>query len=178
MEQPTVSKGPAPPSPALEAFERELRQRYPAPWPINQYVLPRAVTECREVFIRELRSTDVIMAGQMADATMSRIEKSSVRLAREAETRESIRISIVGFGDALDLGDVTYRHVNHTPAPLQEINLWGKRLWDAFEQYYNDVNGLPLEEFLQGMAEARAIGAPPSPMSGTPASALHGRPGG
>lgn len=175
MEQPKDDKGPAPPSSALEAFERELRQRFPLPWPIKQYVLPKQVSECAEVFVRELKSRDVIAAAEMADALMTTMQKSSVKLAREAEERECIRIAIVGICERLDDGTMFYRHVNNTGAPLAEINDWGKRVWDALALYYNDINGLPAEEFFEGLRGARTVGVSAPRTDGIPANASPGR---
>jgi len=166
MEQPSND--------ALEAFERELRQRFPLPWPIKQFVLPRQVTECAEIFVRELKSRDVIAAAEMADALMTTVQKSSAKLSREAEERECIRIAIVGIGERS--GDaVVYRHANHTGAPLDVINDWGKRLWDALSLYYNDVNGLPVDEFFEGIRGARIVGVSAPRTGGIPANALPGR---
>jgi hypothetical protein len=160
---------------ALEGFERELRQRFPLPWPIKQYVLPKQVTECAEIFVRELKSRDVIAAAEMADALMTTMQKSSQKLSREAEERECIRIAIVGLGARLEDGTVAYRHVNNTGAPLAEINDWGKRVWDALAMYYNDVNGLPAEEFFEGLRGARTVGVSAPRTDGIPANASPGR---
>jgi len=161
----------------LDDFSRELRQRYPFPWPIKRYVLPLVVTEIREVFMRELRSRDVIEAATMADSLMSGIEKASFKLSNEAEERECIRLAIVGFGE-LRGGAVVYRHVNANGTPLAEINNFGKRIWDAMSRYYNDTNGLPFEEFIEGLRGGQTVGAFALPTSGTPASADPGRSGG
>lgn len=172
---------------ALAQFSRDLATRFPG-LEIRRYVLPRVVTQCREVFIRELTSEDIIKASSFADSLMSANEKTSVRLSRDAEERECVREAIVGFGDAQLAGKdakggnawgaCVYRHVNLDGAPLGEINAWPKRMWDAFTRYYNDVNGLPIEEFIEGLQGATIVGAFAPPTSAIPASASAGRPAG
>lgn len=170
-------------SEALAQFSRDLATRFPG-LEVRRYVLPRVVTQCREVFIRELTSEDIIMAASFADSLMSANEKASVRLSRDAEERECVRVAIVGFGDAKIEGKdakgnlwgaCLYRHVNVDGAPLGEINAWPKRMWDAFTRYYNDVNGLPIEEFIEGLQGATIVGAFAPPTSAIPASASPGR---
>lgn len=187
MEQDKITgkaAGPPPTSEALAQFSRDLAARFPN-MEIRRYVLPRVVTQCREVFIRELTSEDVIMAASFADSLMSANEKASMRLSREAEERECIRVAIVGFGSAALEGKdakggnvwgvCAYRHVNVDGAPLGEINAWPKRMWDAFSRYYNDVNGLPIDEFIEGLQGATIVGAFAPPTSAIPASASAGR---
>lgn len=187
MTAPVPAKvgGPLPTSEALAQFSRDLATRFPG-LEIRRYVLPRVVTQCREVFIRELTSEDIIMAASFADSLMSANEKASVRLSRDAEERECVRVAIVGFGDAQPAGKdakggnvwsaCVYRHVNLDGAPLGEINAWPKRMWDAFTRYYNDVNGLPIEEFIEGLQGATIVGAFAPPTGAIPASASPGRP--
>lgn len=187
-QQKNAAKPVGPPAmpEALAQFSRDLATRFPG-LEVKRYVLPRVVTQCREVFIRELTSEDIIMAASFADSLMSGNEKSSIKLSRDAEERECVRVAIVGFGNApLEgkdargnvWGPCAYRHVNMDGVPLGEINGWPKRMWDAFTRYYNDVNGLPLDEFISGMQEAQIVGAFAPPTSGIPASASPGRPGG
>ncbi|HSR79100.1 MAG TPA: hypothetical protein VLN57_21180 [Xanthobacteraceae bacterium] len=181
--KPAKPAGPPQMPDALAAFSAALALRFPGV-EVKRYVLPRIVTQCREVFIRALTSEDIIMAASFADSLMSANEKSSIKLSNAAEERECVRVAIVGFGDAEHLGTdnrgpiwgaVTYRHVNMDGVPLGEINGWPKRMWDAFARYYNDVNGLPIEEFLEGIREAQIVGAFAPPTSGIPASASPGR---
>lgn len=187
MEQQKITgkaAGPPPMSEALAQFSRDLATRFPG-MEVRRYILPRVVTQCREVFIRELTSEDIIMAASFADALMSANEKASARLSRDAEERECVRVAIVGFGDAQlqgkdpkggnVWGPCVYRHVNLDGAPLGEINTWPKRMWDAFTRYYNDVNGLPIEEFIEGLQGAQIVGAFAPPTSAIPASASPGR---
>lgn len=160
-------------TPELAQFNAELADRFKNRL-IKRYVLPKACTNCAEVFVRELTSRESIDASIMADSLMSGVERSSKRLADEAEKREQIRVAICGFGDRR--GDaITYRHVNVGSTPLAEINEWGKRYWDAFEIYFNDVNGMPMDEFLEGLKGASIVGAFAPPASAIPASASDGR---
>lgn len=159
--------------PGLAKFSEELAGRFPKRT-IKRYVLPTVVNECAEVFIRELTSYDCIEAAILADGLMSAVEKTNAKLAEAAEKREQIRIAIVGVADRLPTG-VSYRHVNAGAAPLGEINDWGKRVWDALEVYYNDVNGMPLEEFVSGLKGAQIVGAFAPPNRETLASASGGR---
>jgi hypothetical protein len=84
-------------SPALREFSAELAARFPGRY-VKRFVMPSVVREASEVFLVELTSRDEIEAAQMADATMSAIERASVRLTNDAEQREAIRLSIVGLG--------------------------------------------------------------------------------
>lgn len=158
----------------LAKFSEELANRFPKRL-IKRYVLPSVVNECAEVFIRELTSYDCIEAAILADGLMSTVEKTNTKLAEAAERREQIRIAIVGIADRLPSGGVSYRSVNTGATPLGEINDWGKRVWDALEVYYNDVNGMPIDEFVSGLKEARIVGAFAPPNRETVASASDGR---
>lgn len=175
------TQGPAPPEPmsdALEAFSRELAVRFPDR-EIKRFVLPRAIRKHREIFIREIGTRDGIEAATMADSLMGPLERASVRLTNEAEERECVRLAIVGFGDAAADGAVSYWHTNTNKAiPLAEIDGWPKALMDATTRYFNIVNGLPPEEFIAGILEARTVGAFAPPTSAIRASADPGRPGG
>lgn len=160
-------------TPELAQFSAELADRFKNRL-IKRYVLPKSCTNCAEVFVRELTSRESIDAAVIADSMMSGVERSSTKLAEAAEEREQVRTAICGFGDRR--GDtVVYRHVNVGSTPLGEINDWGKRYWDAFKLYFNDVNGMPAAEFLEGFRGAQIVGAFVPPASGIPASASDGR---
>lgn len=163
MEQKIQSADPEPPgrSPDLEAFSRELAQRFPDRI-VQRYRMPPRVKECREVFFVEMRSRDQVRAAAMADASMTAEERRSYKLANDAEERESIRLTIVGFGKG---SPVAYEHVNTNEAiPLGEISEWSAKAWSALVSYFNAMNGLPASEIAEGIVGAETVGAfaPPS----------------
>lgn len=162
-------EGAAPDGP-LARFSRELANRFPKRM-IRRYVMPSNVRECREVFMMEITSRDEVEAAIMADATMSSIEKQSVRLAADAERRECIRLSMVGIRDN---GTEVYRHLNTDGAPLGEINDWSGKAWTSLQTYFGMLNGVPSEELAEGLKGALTVGAFAPPTSGTPASASSG----
>lgn len=165
-------EGAAPDSPLMR-FSRELGNRFPNRM-IRRYVMPSSVRECREIFMMEITSREEVEAAIMADATMSILEKSSVRLSGDAERRECIRLSIVGIG-AGKLGElVTYRHTNQDGEPLSEISDWSGKAWTAMQTYFGMLNGVPTEELAEGLKGAQTVGAFAPPTSGTPASAASG----
>lgn len=174
MEQ---ARATAPPtiSAELEAFELELAKRFPG-IEIRHFVMPTAISQVREIFIRELTTKDTIEAAAIADATMSPLQRSSNKAANAAEQHESQKLSIVGLGRMAG-GALSYQHVNNAGIPLAEAESWPKRVWDTIEVYFNQVNGLPMDEVIRGIKEARTIGAFTPQTSGIPASASHGRPG-
>lgn len=163
----------------LERFSQQLAQRFPKRV-VRHFVLPSNIREIREVFIIEITSEEEIQAAIMADGMMSSIEKSSQKLAAEAERRECIRLSIVGIGKTPDgtvLGEVHYEPANVDGIPL-EMPGWTSKAWAALHVYFGQVNGVPNEELASGILEARTVGAFASPTSATRASAATGRSGG
>lgn len=154
-------------SPELEAFSRELAQRFPDRI-VQRYKMPQRVKECREVFFVEMRSRDQIRAAAMADASMTADERRSYKLANDAEERESIRLTIVGLGK----GDpVAYEHTNANEAiPLGEISDWSAKAWGALVAFFNAMNGLPASEIAEGIVGAETVGAfaPPSAIQAGP----------
>lgn len=177
MAQEQDVQGPAPPEPmgpALAEFSAALAKRFPN-LEIKRFVMPSAVRDVREIFIRELRTRDVIEADMMADATMTAAERASNKLAEAAQERESHRLSIVGVGDAYD-GEIVYRPCNLNGIPFSEMGEWSKKATDVTRVYFNQVNGLPWEEVGAGVLGARIVGAFAPPTSGIPASASHGGP--
>jgi hypothetical protein len=159
-------------------FSRELAARFPGVM-IKRFVMPSTVRVAREVFIREVTSKDEIDAAIFADAVSSPAEKASNRLMNDAERREIIRLAIVGIGNgdapqAPQLGkpmaappEVRYRHVNHDGVPLEEINGWTQGAWSALYSYYGEVNGVPVDEVLEGLKGARTVGAFAPPTNAT-----------
>lgn len=164
----------------LEAFSLELGQRYPNRM-IRRFIMPTTVRECREIFLLEITSRDEVNAAIFADATMSDIEKSSVRLSADAERREAIRLSIVGMGTqeggrrAAPADPVSYQHVNHDGIPFGALNEWSGKAWTSLHAYFGQLNGVPADELSEGIKGARTVGAYAPPTSGTPASADGGR---
>jgi hypothetical protein len=161
-------------SPALREFSAELAARFPGRY-VKRFVMPSVVREASEVFLVELTSRDEIEAAQMADATMSAIERASVRLTNDAEQREAIRLSIVGLGKIGVDKRIAYEHVNADGAPFGELNEWTRRAWTCLHAYFGQMNGVPTDELLEGIRGARTVGAFAPPTSGTPASAADGR---
>lgn len=162
---------------ALATLSNELAKRFPLLM-VQRYVMPRKVRECREVFFRETIGRDEIRAGAMADATMTKEERSSQKLTNDAEKRESIRISIVAIGDRPSLDKpIVYRHVNTNEAvPFTEINDWTLKAWACLHTFFGSTNGIPFAELSEGIEGAQTVGAlapPPSenPTSGIPHSA-------
>lgn len=162
----------------LAQFSRELAQRFPDRM-IRRYVMPSQVRECREVFMMEITSRDEVQAAIFADATMSLIEKSSIRLSADAERRECIRLSIVGMGKLTDKHDprspVRYEHKNEDGEPLSEISDWSGKAWTSLQTYFGMINGVPTEELAEGLRGALTVGAFAPPTSATPQSAASGK---
>ncbi|HUS27609.1 MAG TPA: hypothetical protein VMZ53_03850 [Kofleriaceae bacterium] len=155
----------------LARFSRELAQRYPQRM-IRRYEMPTMIRECREVFMVEITSRDEIEAAIMADATMTSLEKSSIRLSADAERRECIRLSIVGLGKG---SPVAYHHVNSDGEPFAEINEWSGKAWTLLQAYFGTLNGVPAEEIIEGLKGAQTVGAFAPPTSATRASAESGK---
>lgn len=188
MVKAATTRATAPPQPeaqadgpsALEAFSLELAQRLPDRM-VRRFVMPSTVREVREVFIMEMTSREEVQAAIMADATMSDIEKGSIRLSSDAERRECIRLSIVGLGKqdggrrALPTDPVSYEHVNHDGIPFSALNGWSGKAWTSLHAYFGQLNGVPADELSEGIREARTVGAYAPPTSGTPASASGGQ---
>lgn len=162
----------------LARLSRELAARFPDTM-ARRYVLPRNVTDCREVFMREITSRDEVEAAIMADATMSLAEKQSVRLTADAERRECIRLAIVALGKLVDkrdpLSQVVYEHVNHDGEPFSEINDWKGKTWTCLQTYFGMLNGVPTEELAEGLVGAQTVGAFAPPTSAIRASAESGK---
>ncbi len=176
MTQKQQARATAPPkTTGLAAFSAALAERYPDRM-IQRFVMPSNVRECREVFILEITSNEEIQAAIFTDSIMSSIEKASPKLASEAERRESIRLAIVGLGEARD-GGIAYRHTNTDGAPLGEISNWSSKAWAALHRYFAEVNGVPMSEINEGIEGAQIVGAFYTPQDGTPASAATGRSG-
>lgn len=163
----------ADPASPLGRFSAELGRRWPDTL-IKRFVMPSRVRECREIFIREIDSKDEVRAAALADVTMSAVERSSERLANEAENRECIRLSIVGVGRFDGEGAMAYEMCNHDEIPLV-IAGWKRPAWISLFRYFPQVNGVSEAEIMEGIMEARVVGAHASPTSGTPASAARGR---
>lgn len=159
----------------LAGFSAALAERYPNRI-IQRFVMPANVRECREIFILEISSNEEIQAAIFADSVMTSIEKSSQKLAVEAERRESIRLAIVGLGELRD-GSIAYRHTNADGAPLGEISNWSSKAWAALHRYFGETNGVPMSEIDEGIKGAQIVGAFYSPPDETPASAAIGRSG-
>lgn len=162
-------EGAAPDGP-LARFSRELAQRFPHRM-VRRYIMPTSVRECREVFMMEITSRDETEAAIMADATMSQIEKQSIRLSGDAERRECIRLSLVGIRRK---EPEAYEHLNADGSPLAEINDWSGKAWTALQTFFGTLNGVPVEELAEGLRGAQTVGAFAPPISGTPASASSG----
>ncbi len=168
---------PTPPesNPALDAFSDELAKRFPD-LVVKRFVFPKNVRHAREIFLREIDGKDEIAAAAMADGTMSPLEKASNKLAADAERRESIRIAIVGIGErvggkrAAEDAPIAYRHVNNDGVPFTAINTWPINAWACLYAYNGEINGVPMAELVQGITEARTVGAFAPPTNATPAS--------
>lgn len=163
----------APMTLALQEFSAELAQRLPRRF-VRRFVMPSTIRDCAEVFILELNSREELDAAVYADATMTGIERASVKLTNEAEQKEAVRLSIVGIGEMID-GVVVYRHTNNEGIPLAEANDWARKTWICLHSYFSQVNGVPTEELAEGILGARTVGAFAPPTSGIPASAADGR---
>lgn len=166
------------PDTPLRKFSRELADRLPERM-IRRYKMPTAIRECREVFMMEITSRDEVEAAIMADATMSAIEKGSIRLSADAERRECIRLAIVGLGKLSDRRDasspIVYTHVNHDGVPFADINDWSGKAWTALQTWFGTLNGVPAEELAEGLAGAETVGAYAPPTSAIRASAESGK---
>lgn len=162
----------------LARLSRALADRFPNTM-IRRYVLPRNVTDCREVFMREITSRDEIEAAIMADATMSMIEKASMRLSGDAERRECVRLAICALGKLADKNNpasaVVYEQVNHEGEPFAEINDWKGKTWTCLQTYFGTLNGVPTEELAEGLVGAQTVGAFAPPTSAIRASAESGK---
>lgn len=158
--------------PELEAFSLELLQRFPGR-KVKRFVMPRAVEECREIFLVEMRSREQVRAAAMADASMTMEERRSYKLTNDAEERESVRLTLIGLGRGPVGGPVDYEHTNTNEAmPLLEINDWSTKAWAALVAYFNAMNGLPASEIAEGIVGAEVVGAfaPPSVTLSAPAN--------
>lgn len=153
----------------LQQFERELEERYPNRV-IKRYDIPAAVKQARAIYLMEITSRDEIQASIYADAMMSNIEKASIKLSAEAERRECVRLSIVG----VVYRDGTYKHANKGAA-FHEIDNWPAKATACLQTYFNDINGVPTSELIEGLRGARLIGAAEPPTNATPASASTGK---
>lgn len=160
-------------TPELQAFSEALAKRFPDRF-IKRFVMPVVVREAREVFMVEMSSRDEIEAAQMADATMSAIERASVRLTNDAENREAVRLTIVGLGKLVN-GRIVYEDANTEGVPLAELNRWSQRAWTCLRAYFGQLNGVPTDELLEGIKGARIVGAFAPPTSAIHASAAGGR---
>jgi FAD/FMN-containing dehydrogenase len=159
---------------ALGAFSAALAQRFPNRV-IQRFTMPSNVRECREVFILEITSREEIQAATWTDSIMTPIERASSKLAAEAERRESIRLAIVGIGEARD-GAIVYRHANNDGTPLAEISDWSSKAWAALHTYFGEVNGVPIAELKEGTRGAQIVGAFYAPKTEeTPGGAAAGR---
>jgi hypothetical protein len=162
----------------LGKFSREMAQRFPSRM-VRRYVMPHNVRECREVFMMEITSREEIDAAIFADATMSNVEKASIRLSSDAERRECIRLALVGIGELTDKDNpaspVKYRHTNNDGTPLAEINEWSGKAWTALQTYFGVLNGVPQEELVSGLVGAETVGAYAPPISAIRASAESGK---
>lgn len=158
-----------------DEFEEELAQRFPNRL-IRNFRMPTTVREAREVYILEITSKEEIQAATFADATMSLVEKSSMRLTADAERRECIRLAIVGLVEGKVGERERFRHVNDDGAPFGEINSWSAKATTALHAFFGVVNGVPTEEIAGGIAEARTVGAfAPPRTNATPSAAEPGR---
>jgi hypothetical protein len=151
----------------LARFERELQERNPNR-EITRFDFPSKIKEARAVYIKEISSKDALEAAKYADATASDIEKKSVKLMADAERKEHLRISIVGVVTRKE--PLEYRHIGGAH-PFHEIDTWSDKAMTCLLLYYNQVNGIPTDEVLEGLKGARIIGASAPPTSATPASA-------
>lgn len=159
---------------ALQEFSAELAARFPDRM-IKRFVMPSTVRECREIFLLELTSRDEIEAAQMADATMSGLEKASVRLTNDAERREAIRLAIIGLGKPGDDKRIAYEHAGAEGAPFYELNTWSAKAWTTLHAYFGQLNGVPMDEIAEGIQGARIVGAFAPPTSAILASAAGGK---
>ncbi len=146
----------------MQKFEGELQARYPGRV-IQRFEMPSNVKQCRAIYLMEITSRDEIQASIFADSVMTPLEKGSIKLSSEAERRECTRASLVAIVSRSE--PITYRHVNHDGIPLLEIDQWPSKAWTALQTYFNEVNGVPSKELLEGLKGARTIGAFDPPTS-------------
>lgn len=158
----------------LAQFSAELAERFPRRV-IQRFIMPKAVRECREVFIIEISSREELDAAIFTESIVTPAERSSAKLMAEAERREVIRISIVGLGE-LHNGAIAYRHTNVNAAvPFAEISDWPSKAWVALHRFYGEVNGVPTAELDEGTKGAQIVGAFYAPKTATPDGADTGR---
>lgn len=160
----TAAAPQAPPEITLETqlkFEAEIQARMPETL-VKRYEMPMGIKQIKAVYMRELTSRDELDASIMADASMSKIEKSSNKLTGEAERREMVRAAIVGI---VRREPLAYVHCNDRGMPFVEMDKWSAKLHTALSVYYGELNGVPMSELNEGIKGARTLGAtmPPTP---------------
>lgn len=163
----TVAVVPDPDETPLQKFERELQARYPGRV-VQRFEMPSNIKQARAIYLVEITSREEIQAAIYADSAMSPLEKQSVKLTNDAERRECIRVSLVGLVPRTDA--VTYRHINHDGVPFHEMDNWPSKATAALNAYFNDVNGIPTVELIEGLKGARTIGGSAPPTNETPQS--------
>ena len=166
MKKPEKKQIAAPPaapdvSPEDLAFEAEILRRNPTrkPRDIARFDFPPEISEARAVYLFEMKAKDELAAAEMADATMTDVERKSAHRALEAERREAIRLSIVGLiVEDENTGALQRRHIDQS-APLMEIDDWSSKAWAALRTFFGDLNGIPVEELGKSVAGVRKLGA-------------------
>lgn len=150
----------------LARFERELQEKHGPN--VDRFDFPSRIREARAVYIKEITSRDALEAAKYADATADEMEKASIKLMSDRERTEHVRISIVGIVTRKE--PLEYRHVGGAH-PFHEIDAWSHKANMCLLTFYNQMNGIPTEEILEGLKGARTIGAPALPTTNaTPAS--------
>jgi hypothetical protein len=144
---------PPPPSAEDLAFEAEIMSRL-AGRDVRRFEMPDAVEEVSAIYMVKLRGKDEITAADMADATMTDLERQSQVRAAEAERREAIRLSIV----ALVGRDGRHRHIDQS-APLVEIDEWSMPTRFVLQAFFGEMNGVELDKVGKAVREARRLGA-------------------
>ena len=103
---------------------------------------------------------DDVAAGAREQQTRRRCREARVYPHRDRRTREKR-----GGWRAPDGVEVVYRHVDTESLPFTEINDWSGKAWASLHFYFNQVNGVPMDEITEGTQGAQTVGAfaPPRP---------------
>jgi len=122
-----------------------------APRLIKRYPLPE-YCDCREVVMRELEAKDDIQSAIWADQNASSALKGSAIAAIQADKRESIRCSLV---------EVDGEPVNLDGVPFMAMDSWSHRTLIYIEAFFNDLNGVEMEDVKKAVAGGAIVTATP-----------------
>lgn len=147
--------------PADLAFEAEIVQRNASrrPRDIRRFDFPSSIDEARTIYLAVATGKDELRAAEMAEATMTDLERKSMRLSIMAEQREGIRLSIVGLVTVDDNGNILRRHIDQA-APLMELDQWSSKAWTAIRAAFEEINGIPRDELGNSVRGVRSLAAP------------------